>query len=405
MKRIDGGICAVPGVRAAGARQGKYGVALIAASGAAAGMFTTNKIRAAPLDVTAQHLSSGYLDGIIANSGCANAYTGPRGLEDAQAMTELLADHLKTDAGKIAVASTGVIGRYMDMAIVSRLFEEAKSRLRNDPDASAEAARAIMTTDTKVKEIAVEHEGLRMAGIVKGAGMIEPNMATMICFLYTDADLPAPMLKECLVDAVKDSFNMLTVDGDTSTNDIVLLTATGKAKGSAQSVQTVQGIQTVPSAKTIQSFKEALKYVCIELARMMARDGEGASKYFETVVFGAKSDDDARLAAKAIARSSLVKTAVYGADPNWGRIIAAAGYSGAEVDPEKITLGLEGSGLKVPLVERGRIIDGVLDMAQKIMKGDAITIIVDLGLGTASARSFGCDLTHEYVNINANYTT
>ncbi len=387
MKRIDGGICAVPGVRAAGARQGKYGIALIAASGAAAGMFTTNKIRAAPLDITAQHLSGGYLDGVIANSGCANAYTGKRGLEDAQAMTEFLANYLKTDAGRIAVASTGVIGRYMDMALISRLFDEARAKLRSAPDASEEAARAIMTTDTKVKEIAVEHEGLRVAGIVKGAGMIEPNMATMICFLYTDADLPAQTLKECLADAVKDSFNMLTVDGDTSTNDIVLLTAMGTVKAN------------------IQSFREALKYVCMELARMMARDGEGASKYFETVISGAKNEKDARLAAKAVSRSSLVKTAVYGADPNWGRIIAAVGYSGADVDPDKITLGLEGSGLKVPLVERGRIVDGVLDNAQKIMKGDSITILVDLGLGTASARSFGCDLTHEYVNVNANYTT
>ncbi len=387
MKRIEGGICAVPGVRAAGARQGKYGVALITASGAAAGMYTTNKIRAAPLDVTADHLSSGFLNGIIANSGCANAYTGRRGLEDARAMAELLAGYLKTDANKIAVASTGVIGRYVDMAVIFRLFEEAKSRLRNASEASEEATRAMMTTDTKVKEIAVEHEGMRVAGIVKGAGMIEPNMATMLCFLYTDADLPASTLKECLADAVDDSFNMLTVDGDTSTNDTVLLTATGKTKAN------------------IQAFKEALRYVCMELARMMARDGEGASKYFETVVSGAKDEKDARRAAKAVARSSLVKTAVYGADPNWGRIIAAVGYSGAEVDPEKITLFLEGSGLKVPLVERGKITEGVLDKAQKIMKGNTITILVDLGLGTASARSFGCDLTHEYVNVNANYTT
>jgi glutamate N-acetyltransferase/amino-acid N-acetyltransferase len=392
MKRIEGGICAVPGVRAAGARQGKYGVAIIAASGAAAGMFTTNKIRAAPLDVTAEHLSEGRLDGVIANSGCANAYTGARGLEDARAMAGLLADFLRTDKRHIAVGSTGVIGRYMDMAIISRLFDEAGSRLRSDSGASEETARAIMTTDTRVKEIAVEHEGMRVAGIVKGAGMIEPNMATMLCFLYTDADIPAQALKECLEDAVRDSFNMLTVDGDTSTNDTVLLTATGKTKAEADVI-------------SIQAFKEALRYVCVELARMMARDGEGASKYFETVVSGAKNEEDARLAAKAIARSCLVKTAVYGADPNWGRIIAAVGYSGAEVDPERITLGLEGSGMKVPLVERGRIAEGVLDRARKIMKGDTITILVDLGLGIASARSFGCDLTHEYVNVNANYTT
>jgi glutamate N-acetyltransferase/amino-acid N-acetyltransferase len=345
-------------------------------------------VRAAPLDVTAQHLADGYLDGVIANSGCANAYTGPRGLEDARAMARLLAGFLATDEKKIGVASTGVIGRYMDLTLISQLFEQAKVRLRSNGEASAEAERAIMTTDTRVKEIAIEHEGLRVAGIVKGAGMIEPNVATMLCFLYTDADFPAQTLHECLADAVQDSFNMLTVDGDTSTNDTVLLTATGKVIGREA------------------DFREALRYVCMELARMMARDGEGASKYFETVVCGARSVEDARLAAKAVARSSLVKTAVYGADPNWGRIICAVGYSGAEMDPTRITLGLEGkSGIKVSLVEKGRIVDGVLDQAKEIMLGDTITINIDLALGDAEARGFGCDLTHEYVNVNANYTT
>jgi glutamate N-acetyltransferase / amino-acid N-acetyltransferase len=388
MLRIEGGICAVAGVLAAGARQGKYGVALIKAAGEAAGMFTTNKVRAAPLDITAEHLAAfGRLEGIIANSGCANAYTGLRGLEDARSMARLLGNFLAADERKIAVASTGVIGRYMDMAIISSLFDEAKGRLRSDPDASAEAARAIMTTDTRVKEIAVEHNGLRVAGIVKGAGMIEPNMATMLCFLYTDADLNADALKDCLKEAVRDSFNMLTVDGDTSTNDTVLLTATGRIQCK------------------IEDFREALAFVCMELARMMARDGEGASKYFETVVSGARNDADARLAAKAVARSSLVKTAVCGADPNWGRIIAAVGYSGAEMDPDRISLGLEGKGIEVSLVKSGKIVDGVLSKAKEIMLGDTITINVDLGLGTAKARSFGCDLTHSYVDINANYTT
>jgi glutamate N-acetyltransferase/amino-acid N-acetyltransferase len=387
MKRIEGGICAVDGVRAAGARKGKYGVAVIAASGAAVGMFTTNKVRAAPLDITAGHLAGARLEGVIANSGCANAYTGERGLEDARRMTGLLADFLRTENERIAVASTGVIGRYMDMDLIARLFNEATSNLRSSPDASQEAARAIMTTDTKIKEISVEHEGVHIGGIVKGSGMIEPRMATMLCFLYTDADLPHAILKECLADAMKDSFNMLTIDGDTSTNDTVLLTATGK------------------NIIEDKAFREALRYVCIELCRMMARDGEGATKYFETVVSGAKDEDDARLVAKAVANSNLVKTAVYGADPNWGRIIAAIGYSGAEVDPDRITLLLEGSGLCVPLVKKGSIIDGVLDQAQRIMKGDAITINIDLGLGEARARSFGCDLTHGYVNINANYTT
>lgn len=387
MQRIEGGICAIEGVRACGVRAGRYGLALIAASGAAAGMFTTNHVRAAPLAVTAEHLAGGHLDGIIANSGCANAYTGPQGMEDARKMASLLAGFLKTDERKIAVASTGVIGRYLDMDIISRLFDEAKGRLRSEGEAGLEAERAIMTTDTREKEVAVEHQGLRVAGIVKGAGMIEPNMATMICFLFTDADFPAEVLKGCLADAVQDSFNMLTVDGDTSTNDIVILTATGRSRG------------------RVEDFSEALRFVCMDLARQMARDGEGASKFFETIVTGARNEADARLAAKAVAKSSLVKTAVFGADPNWGRIICAVGYSGADMDPELVTLGLEGSGLKVDLVQRGRIAEEVLERAREIMSGKEIVINIDLGLGEAKARSFGCDLTHEYVNVNANYTT
>ena len=387
MKRLEGGICAVPGVSASGARNGKYGLALIAASGVAVGMFTRNRIRAAPLDVTAENLESGWLDGVIANSGCANCYTGLQGLRDAKDMARMMADLLKTDASKIGVASTGVIGRPMDMEIIESLFQEAKVRLRSSPDASQEAAKAIMTTDTRVKEIAVENVGVHVAGIVKGAGMIEPNMATMLCFIYTDADLTRADLKDCLAHAVADSFNMLTVDGDTSTNDTVLLTATGTQKCD------------------VEVFREALNHVCIELARMMARDGEGATKYFETLITGAESEEDARSAARSVARSSLVKTAIYGSDPNWGRIVAAVGRSGAQVDPERITLSLESNGCSVTLVEKGRIVQGVLDQAKEIMKGDSILIYVDLGLGNATARSFGCDLTHGYVDINANYTT
>jgi glutamate N-acetyltransferase/amino-acid N-acetyltransferase len=387
MLRIEGGICAVRGVRAAGVKEGKYGVAIIAARGIAAGMFTTNRVRAAPLEVTAEHLRAGTLEGSIANSGCANAFTADRGVEDARAMAGLMAEFLGVDQRHIAVASTGVIGRYLDMPLVSRLFQQAKERLRSSGEASQEAARAIMTTDTKVKEIAVEHQGFRVGGIVKGAGMIEPSLATMLCFLYTDATLTAEELRRCLADAVKDSFNMLTVDGDTSTNDIVLLTATEK------------------SSCDLEAFREALRYVCMELARMMARDGEGASKYFEVLITGARTEEEARAAARSVVRSNLVKAAVYGADPNWGRIVAAVGRSGAEVDQEKITLILEGGSMKVSLVEGGRIMDGFLERAKEIMRGRELLFHVDLGLGAASARSFGCDLTHEYVDINASYTT
>jgi len=390
LKRIDGGICAVEGVRAAGARRGKYGVALIAASGTAAGVFTKNRIRAAPLEVTSDSLlaSGGHLEGVIANSGCANAYTGPRGVEDARWMAGLLAGHLGVGADRIGVASTGVIGRYLDRDILAGLFDEARERLRCDPEASEEAARAIMTTDTRVKEIAVEHAGFRVAGITKGAGMIEPNMATMLAFLYTDARVSPEALREALLDAADESFNMLIVDGDTSTNDIVLVTATGKVEAD------------------IGDFKEALSYVCVELAKMMARDGEGATKLAEMVVTGALDGEDARLVAKTVMRSSLVKTALFGCDPNWGRIVAAAGRSGAEVDPEKITLSISAAGGdEVFLVRDGKIVDGVLAEAEEAMRAEELLITLDLGLGDGRGRAFGCDLSYDYVKINADYTT
>jgi len=391
LKRIEGGICAVDGVRASGVKRGKYGVALIAASGSAAGVFTTNKIRAAPLDVTAENLAiaKGRLEGVIANSGCANAYTGPQGKEDARWMAGLFAKTLGVGAEKIGIASTGVIGRYLDRDLMNDLFSEAKAHLRSDTKASQDAARAIMTTDTKVKEIAVEHEGFRVAGITKGAGMIEPNMATMLSFLYTDAKISAETLRECLLEAVDDSFNMLIVDGDTSTNDMVLITATGRVEGD------------------LQKFKEALNYVCVELAKMMAKDGEGATKLVETQVTGARSREDARLAAKTIMGSSLVKTAIFGNDPNWGRIVAAAGRSGADLDPEKITLSISavGQDKEVFLVKGGKIVDGVLEEAEDVMKSEELVISLDLGLGEGRARSFGCDLSYDYVKINADYTT
>ncbi len=387
MKRIEGGICAIDGVRACGTKRGKYGVAIIAASGNAAGVFTTNKIRAAPLDVTGENLSIGRLDGIIANSGCANAYTGAKGIEDAKKMAGLLADHLSVPANSIGVASTGVIGRYLDLDLMAGIFKEIEPQLRSDPDASREAATAIVTTDTVPKEVAVEHEGIQVAGIAKGAGMIEPNMATMLSFLYTDAVLPPETLRQCLVEAVDESFNMLIVDGDTSTNDMVLITATGKKECD------------------VEVFKEALSYVCVELAKIMAGDGEGATKRVETIVTGAATQDDAKSAARTIMRSPLVKTAIFGEDPNWGRIVAAAGRSGADLDPDLITLSISDNVSDVFLVKQGKIIEGVLSKAEKIMRSKELTINLDLGLGDGRARCFGCDLTYDYVKINAEYTS
>ncbi|HOK58097.1 MAG TPA: bifunctional ornithine acetyltransferase/N-acetylglutamate synthase [Methanothrix sp.] len=388
MREIDGGICAVPGVRACGVKRGRYGVAMIACSGYAAGVFTRNRVRAAPIEVTIDHLrrSGGRIEGVIANSGSANAYTGMRGMRDAERMAGMMAEMLGCSPELIGVASTGVIGRYLDLNLISSLAKEAAPALRSTPDASREAAQAIMTTDTKVKEVAVEHEGFRLGGICKGAGMIEPDMATMLAFIYTDADV-GPEIYTFLKDAVDTSFNMLTVDGDTSTNDTVLLTST-------------RAVECDP-----ESFREALGYVCVRLAKMIARDGEGATKAMEVEVTGAASSEDARRAAKSIARSNLVKAALYGEDPNWGRIVCAAGRSGAEFDPSRISLSMNSSGGSVVLVDRGIIVDGVLEEAKKVMSSDEIFIHIDLGAGTASARSFGCDLTHEYVNINAKYTT
>ncbi|WP_369424500.1 bifunctional ornithine acetyltransferase/N-acetylglutamate synthase [Methanothrix sp.] len=388
MREIDGGICAVPGVRACGVKRGRYGVAMIACSGYAAGVFTRNRVRAAPIEVTIDHLrrSGGRIEGIIANSGSANAYTGVRGIRDAERIAGIMAGMIGCGPEMIGVASTGVIGRYLDLDLISSLADEAAPALRSGPDASREAAQAIMTTDTKVKEVAVEHEGFRIGGICKGAGMIEPDMATMLAFIYTDADV-GPELYGFLKDAVDVSFNMLTVDGDTSTNDTVLLTST-------------RAVECDP-----ESFREALEHVCVRLTKMIARDGEGATKAMEVEVTGAASSEDARRAAKSIARSNLVKAALYGEDPNWGRIVCAAGRSGAEFDPSRVSLRMSSRKGSVLLVDRGIIVDGVLEEAKKVMSSDEILIQIDLGAGSASARGFGCDLTHEYVNINAKYTT
>ena len=245
-----------------------------------------------------------------------------------------------------------------------------------------------MTTDTFFKGVAVELDnGVHIAGIAKGSGMIAPNMGTMLAFLYTDAFLPKDVLDACLKEAVDKSFNMLIVDGDTSTNDMALITATGYRECEEK------------------LFQEGLELVCIELAKMIAKDGEGATKLIEARVTGARSVEDARLAAKAIVRSPLVKTAIFGKDPNWGRVVAAAGYSGAEVEQERISLRFSGNNQEAVLVDSGRIVEGKLEALKSIMESDEIVIEVALGLGEDEAVAWGCDLTYDYVKINAMYTT
>jgi glutamate N-acetyltransferase/amino-acid N-acetyltransferase len=383
MKEILGGVCAVRGVRAHGIKEGKDGIAVITGEGESAGVFTKNKIIAAPLVITRLHLADPSLSAVVVNSGCANAFTGTRGLADAARTAEMVAGRFGVPVDSIGVASTGVIGVPLDMDWIENRIDSVIAGLSDAKGGSTAAARAIMTTDTYPKEFAVElPSGVRIGGIAKGSGMIAPNMATMLAFIYTDADLPHETLDSCLKRAVDRSFNMIVVDGDTSTNDMVLLTATA----------------TADAGKPDESeFQEGLDHVCTELAKMIVRDGEGAEKFIEVRVTGAETGEDAKKAAKAIVQSLLVKTAVHGGDPNWGRVVAAVGYSGANIDPDRISLTLCG----VMVVDRGRIIDGaVVDMS-----GKDIGINVDLGLGAGEAVAWGCDLTCEYVRINAEYTS
>ena len=394
MKFIEGGICAVKGVRAGGIKPGKMGLAIIQAEGNAAGVYTRNKVIAAPLVVTREHISkTGRLSGVVVNSGNANAFTGVQGLADARIMASSLASKLDVSEELIGVASTGVVGRKLDTGWITAHIDEVLESLGEDADASMSAARSIMTTDTVPKEIAIEMDcGIRIAGIAKGAGMIEPNMGTMLAFVYTDAEVHPDVLQSCLTVAVDKSFNMIVVDGDTSTNDMVLVTATGQS-----------GI--IPEVSDIQA---GLDYVLTELAKMIAVDGEGATKLIESKVTGAATEEDARLVTKAIVRSPLVKSAIFGQDPNWGRIVVAAGYSGANMDPEKISLSFSAGTEVVELVKDGEVVrndEETLSQLKAIMAEDEIYIITDLGMGDKSATAWGCDLTYDYVRINAEYTT
>jgi glutamate N-acetyltransferase / amino-acid N-acetyltransferase len=396
MRIVEGGICAVRGVKASGIKDGRNGVALITGGGQAAGVFTTNKVTAAPVIVTREHLKqSNEILAIVANSGSANAFTGPEGVNDAKSVAKSLAQRLHIRDTQVAVASTGVIGTPLNKDWINSRIETLLLTLTDSAEGSLAAARAIMTTDSVPKHIAVEVSDVRIGGIAKGAGMIEPKLCTMLAFVYTDAQLSADVLQKCLKQAVDISFNMVVVDGDTSTNDSVLLIATGKS----------------PKTIEISKFQDALNYVCIALAKMIASDGEGATKMMEVTVTGAQNRDDAVKAAKAVVRSPLVKTALFGADPNWGRIVAAVGYSEAFVDPSLLSLSLS-SGKRPPiaLLQNGLIRTDSADKFEEdalaaIMKSAEILIQIDLGVGVASATAWGCDLTDDYVRINAEYTT
>lgn len=395
MKEIEGGICAVRGVSASGIKTGKMGIAVIHAEGPAAGVFTKNKVEAAPVTLSRGVIETQHrLSAVIINSGNANAFTGDDGFLDAMEMASMLAQKLNLDPSTVAVASTGVIGRRLDVASIRERLPEVLEGLNSSPGCSQSAAKAIMTTDKVLKEVAIEMDcGIRIGAIAKGSGMIEPNMGTMLCFVYTDAKVPADVLDAALKIAVERTFNMLVIDGDTSTNDMVLLTSTCKS-----------GVK--PCMECLDDFEDGLIYVLTEITKKMAKDGEGATKLIEARITGAKTHQDAKLVAKAIVRSPLVKTAIFGKDPNWGRVVAAAGYSGAELEQERLSLSFSGGNETVELVSSGEISSSSdLDILKKIMAAEEIVINLDLGMGTEQATAWGCDLSYDYVKINAEYTT
>jgi glutamate N-acetyltransferase/amino-acid N-acetyltransferase len=409
---LDGGITSPRGFRAAGVRcgikkSGRKDLAMIVSSrpAAAAGAFTTNLVKAAPVALTEGLVDAGRrLRAVVVNSGNANAMTGERGMADARIMAQAAAATLHVPKGSVAVASTGVIGRYLPMRRVLRGIRKAARALAPGRKAAVGAAEAIMTTDTFRKEVAVttvlsDGTQITIGGMAKGSGMIAPRMrvnhATMLCFVTTDAAVSQEALERAFSAATDRSFNMVSVDGDQSTNDTALVLANGAA-GNA------------PFGHD-PAFDEALEHVCTALAKMIARDGEGATKLVEVVVTGAASERDGRNAAISVVSSNLVKAALFGCDPNFGRIAAALGTAGCALEPGKLDVGLASDRGSAKIIENG-LPAGMSDpeslqRARMILHAHELNITIDLGLGSHSARAWGCDLTYDYVKINAEYTT
>lgn len=360
----------------------------------AAGMYTNNKVKCAPIFITKEHLQNNRARAIICNSGNANCCTGEEGLEKARIITEELGKALKINSKDVLIASTGVIGVPINLEAIKSGIEpltEALSKNGND------AATAIMTTDTKKKECACQFEiqgkTVTIGAIAKGSGMIEPNMGTMLSFITTDLAISAELLKSALKEAVNISYNRISVDGDTSTNDTVLILANGLAENK----------EIITKNEDYITFVEALKYVTITIAKMLAKDGEGATKLIECVVNGAKNDEEGVVFAKSVITSSLVKTAMFGADANWGRILCALGYAGLDFEPEKVNVSFQSKSGSIVVCTNGASVNFDEDIAKKVLLEDEITINIDLALGTSSVTAWGCDLTYDYVKINGDY--
>lgn len=399
-KTITGGVTAPKGFLAAGVeaaikKAGKLDLAVLYSEvpAVAAGVYTTNKVKAAPLLVTMEHLQDGKAQAVLVNSGNANSCTGVEGLHKAKKTAAELAALLNIEVEDTIVTSTGVIGVQLPVERVLTGLKKAVQVLSVDGGHSA--AEAIMTTDTSPKEMAVQLElggqTVTIGAMCKGSGMIHPNMATMLGFITTDANISTEALNKALKYCVFKSFNMVSVDGDTSTNDMVVALANGMASNKVISLNSNDFIL----------FRDALLVVCINLAKSIARDGEGATKLVEVQVKNALTEEDAKKVAMAVCQSSLVKTAIFGADANWGRIICATGYADADIDPNQIDIYLGAE----KMAEKGIGVNFSEDRAREILEGDTIVITIDLNLGDHEATVWGCDLTYEYVKINADYRT
>jgi glutamate N-acetyltransferase/amino-acid N-acetyltransferase len=389
---VAGAVCA--GMYAGGPKKGELDLGILASERecVAAGVLTQNTVKAAPVYVNAKRLPSGRLRGVISNSGNANAPFGDAGISEAEEMAALGARVAGAADFESAGCSTGVTGVVLPIEKIRACVQGIKLSV----DGGHDYARAIMTTDTRAKEVAIAvKDGDRvlytLGGCAKGSGMIHPNMATMLAYVTTDAAVDAGFLRDAVKATSDETLNMVTVDGDTSCSDTLLVFANGAADG-----ETI--FAGSPAAET---FAAALREICSQLARMIARDGEGATHLITVNVAHAPSDEHARNVAKTVALSSLVKTAVAGADPNWGRILVAAGRSGSPVEPSTTSVSLQG----VSLFDRGKVLPFDEYAVHEKMKQDEIVIDIDLGAGTASATAWGCDLTTEYVHINADYRT
>ncbi len=404
MKLISGGVCAAQGYKANGIHCGirknrsKRDLALIVSDvpAVAAAVYTTNLVKGAPLTVTKNHIADGIARAVICNSGNANTCNAD-GIDIAEAMSQLVAEAVGVSASDVVVASTGVIGQSLDITPIKNGMAELAAGLAADN--SAAAAEAIMTTDTTRKEVAVEFEidgkTCRLGGIAKGSGMIHPNMATMLVFLTTDAAITPAMLKKALRGDIANTFNMLSIDGDTSTNDMVTVLANGLAGNTPIDCE----------GEGFDTFMKALNTVTVQLCREIAGDGEGATKLLECIVTGANDLATAKTVAKSVVCSSLLKAAMFGADANWGRVLCAIGYSGADVNVARVDVAFRSAKGTVEVCKNGAGIPFSEEVAKEILLEKEIDILVSIGDGDYTATAWGCDLTYDYVKINGDYRT